>query len=561
MRQASLLLLITTFLVSCGGGGSSSRAAPNPTSAPTPAPAPTTDELFRASKFAANATFGLAHADIETIAQMGREAWLDEQIALTPTFHKPVVDDLLGMLERGELPEVDDEFDHLIRFRRYAWWNRTMTAPDVVRQRVAYALSQIFVVSDNVDILIISPYALSVYNDQLLANAFGNFRDLLEAVAMSPAMGVYLSHINNRRADPATNTFPDENFAREVMQLFTIGLFELNPDATFVLNGAGQPIPTYDNDDIRELAKIFTGLSYGGPEANFAKSYPPHFLSRMQMFEAAHEPGEKLLLNGLVVPNGQTGEQDIDDALDNLFNHPNVGPFIGKQLIQRLVTSNPTPEYVARITAVFNGDTSGVRGDMAAVIKAILLDSEAQEPFDATLAGRLREPLVRYTSMLRQLNATAADGLFYSHGFFQQYVLRQHPLSAASVFNFYLPSHSPPGDLADAGLVAPEFQITDSSSIVNLTNLIDLAVNGFFVMDIEPHWGAVSLDLGEFVALADESDDALLDRLDLLFTFGDLSDESRSAINGIMQDIDDVDFRTKTAIYLLLTSPDYAASI
>jgi uncharacterized protein (DUF1800 family) len=557
----SIPAMSVAIVAACGGGGSSSRAAtPTPSPTPTPTPVPTLVEMQAASKLASQSTFGLIYSDVETVAQMGHEAWLDEQIAITPTYHKPVVDDLMLMLDRGELPEVDDEFEHLIRFRRYAWWNRTMTAPDVFRQRIAFALSEIFVVSDNVDVLIISPYALSVYYDWLLANAFGNYRDLIEAVALNPAMGVYLSHVNNAKADPDRNTSPDENFAREVMQLFTIGLFELNPDGSQVLGANGQPIPTYDNDDIREMAKIFTGLSYGGPNASFGQPWP-YFQARMQMFEDAHEPVEKRLLNGLVVPAEQPGDLDISDALDNLFNHPNVGPFIGKQLIQRLVSSNPSPDYVARVSSAFNGDQTGVRGDMAAVFKAILTDGEAQAPTNTIHAGRLREPLVRYIAMLRQLNATAEDGLFYSQGFTQQFLLRQHPLSAPSVFNFFLPAHSPTGPLADAQLVAPEFQITDSSSVVTMTNVIDWAVNGNLVLDIEPHFGAVSLDLGEYVALAQESNDALLDRLDVLFTHGGLSAATRTAIAAIMQDIDDVDFRTKRAIYLLLTSPDYATSI
>lgn len=247
--------------------------------------------------------------------------------------------------------------------------------------------------------------------------------------------------------------------------------------------------------------------------------------------------------------------------MDNLFNHANVGPFIGKQLIQRLVTSNPSPAYISRVSAAFNGDASGVRGDMRAVITAVLTDPEAVNPPDSLQAGRLREPLVRFVSMARQLNATAEDGLFYNNGFVQQYFIRQHPLSAPSVFNFFLPTHSPAGALAEAGLVAPEFQITDSSSIVAMTNLIDFAVLGDFVMDIQPPFGAVSLDLTEFEALAAQGTDALLDRLDLIFTYGELSPATRGAIEAIAADIPDPAFRTRIVIYLVLVSPDYAVGI
>lgn len=558
MRSLSGILLLT--LVACGGGGGGSGGGGGGGQPPNPAPQPpTSQEIAAASLSASQATFGLPYDDIVTLAEVGLDDWLDQQFAVAPTLHAPVVTELLGMLDRGELPDVDDDVEHLITFRRYAWWNRAMTAPDLLRQRVAFALSQIFVVSDNVDTLIVYPYALSTYYDVLLRNSFGNYRDLLEEITLHPAMGIYLSHVNNAKADPANNIFPDENFAREIMQLFSIGLFELNPDGTEVLDGNGQPIPTYDNDDIREMAKIFTGLSFGGPDAAFGRQQP-RFVDAMVMFEDFHETGDKALLNGLVVPGGQTGMEDIDAALDNLFNHPNVGPFIGKQLIQRLVTSNPSPAYVSRVTAAFN-DTNGVRGDMRAVVRAVLTDPEASNPPRPDEDGRLREPLVRFISMARQLNATAEDGLFYNNGFLQQFFLRQHPLSAPSVFNFYLPNHSPAGALADAGLVAPEFQITDSTTIVAMTNLVDFAVLGDFVMDIQEPFGAVSLDLTEFEDLLDTSDAALLDRLDMLFTRGELSLDTRNAILGVMADVADPEFRARVAIYLVLVSPDYAVSV
>jgi uncharacterized protein (DUF1800 family) len=543
-----------------GGGGSSNPGVVTPPPAPPPAPPPSSAQLNAASKAASQATFGLPYVQIEALAEQGYDAWLNQQFAMPATLHRPVVDDLVQKLNNGELPPVDDDVEHLIQFRRYAWWNRAMTAPDVLRQRVAFALSEIFVVSDNVDTLIVYPHALSTYYDVLLANAFGNYRDLLEGIALHPAMGIYLSHVNNAKADPAANRFPDENFAREVMQLFSIGLFELNDDGSERLGNDGRPIPTYDNDDIREMAKIFTGLSYGGDEAFFGKQLP-RFVVPMQMFDAQHESGEKRLLNGLVVAAGQTGTQDIQAAIDNLFNHSNVGPFIGKQLIQRLVTSNPSPDYIARVTAAFNGDATGVRGDMRAVLRAILTDDEAAIAPSGQLGGRLREPLVRFVSMARQLNATAEDGLFYNNGYLQQFLLRQHPLSSPSVFNFFLPGHSPAGELAAANLVAPEFQITDSTTIVSMTNLVELAVIGEFVMDIEDHFGGVSLDLSEFEDLARQSNSVLLDRLDLIFTHGSLSIDTRNVILGVMEDIADLNFKTKSAIYLVLISPDYSVDL
>ena len=459
--------------------------------------------------------------------------------------------------DAGEFAEFEEDIEFLILFRRLAWWHRTVTARDALRQRVAFALSEIFVVSDNVDALIINPFALGGYYDMLLENAFGNFRDLLRDVSLHPAMGIYLSHVNNRRSDPDNNTFPDENYAREIMQLFSIGLFELNLDGSVRVDENGRPIPTYSNVEIREFAKIFTGLSYGGSNAYFGNPIP-EFLAPMQMFDAAHEPGAKSLLNGLVVPAGQTGMQDIEAAIDNLFNHPNVGPFIGKQLIQRLVTSNPSPAYVERVARAFNGDSTGVRGDMRAVIRAVLLDVEASAA--AADFGKLREPVVRYASILRQFGATSDDGFIANTGYFLQELGKQHPLSAPSVFNFFLPAHAPAGEIADAGLVAPEFQITTSNSIVGLSNLIDFIVIGDFVTDAPEPFAPVSLDFSDYVAIADDVD-ALVDRLELVLTADTLDPVTRQAIADVLSDIEEPEIRTRIALYLFLISPDYAVRL
>lgn len=547
--------LLGLLLSACGGGGGGS--APTPPQLPPPL---TAAELNSASRLASQATFGLDYAGIEALARQGTDAWLDEQFALPPSLNLPVVDDLIGRLDRGELPPVPDDLQWFIQFRRFAWWHTVMTAPDQLRQRTAFALSQIMVASDNVDALIVYPGALSTYNDVLLTHAFGNYRDLLQDVALSPAMGIYLSHINNRRADPANNIFPDENFAREVMQLFSIGLFELNIDGTHQVDAGGVPIPTYDNDDIREMAKIFTGFSFRGPGAVFGGA-PPNFRESMQMFDALHEPGEKRLLNGLVVPAGQTGIQDLDAAIDNLFNHANVGPFIGKRLIQRLVTSNPSPAYVERVARVFNGDNTGVRGDLGAVVRAIITDPEAANPNNDLDFGKLREPVLRAASLYRQFNATSSDGFFANSGFLVQELTRQHPFSSPSVFNFFLPDHTPPGALADAGLAAPEFQITTASTIVGMTNLIDFAVNGDFVMTSDPELGTVTLNVDDYVDLARQDVDALLDRLDIVVTHGTLSDDTRAAIRALLVDIPDPTVAAKTAIYLILISPDYAIGV
>ncbi len=553
---AAMLAAMLLALTACGGGGSSPPPAAPP--APPPPP-PTVSELNEASRFAANATFGLDYAAIVRVAEEGRAAWLERQFDLPVTAHSPLVNELVERRNNGEFEAFEEDIEYLIISRRMAWWHHTVTAPDELRQRVAFALSEIFVVSDNVDTLLVYPGALSSYYDMLLNRSFGNFRDLLRSVTLHPAMGFYLSHLNNGKSNPDNNTFPDENYAREVMQLFSIGLFELNNDGSRVLDG-GEPVPTYSNVDIREFAKIFTGLSYGGPNAVFGND-TPNFAVPMRMFEEAHEPGPKNLLNGVVVPAGQSGMQDIESAIDNLFMHPNVGPFIGRQLIQRLVTSNPSPAYVERVANAFNNNGSGVRGDLRAVIRAVLLDPEATAPVDKTSNfGKLREPAVRYAAMLRQLGAESDDGFIFNTGYLLQELGKQHPLSSPSVFNFYLPEHSPAGDIAAAGLVAPEFQILTSNSVVGLTNLVDFAVSADFVTDAPEPFATVTLSYADYRPLTDNAA-ALVERLSIVFTAGTLDAETQSRIVSILNDIDDAEFRLRAAVYMVLVSADYAVRL
>lgn len=547
-------VLTSALLVSACGGSSGGGAGPPTT--PPPAP-PTVAELNAASRFAAQATFGMNFSGIDAIARQGKEDWLDSQFVIPVSDHVSIAADIVDRRNAGEFAQFEDDIEYLVYARRLAWWHRTVTANDVLRQRVAFALSEIFVVSDSVDDLIVYPFALSGYYDTLLTHTFGNYRELLRDVTLHPAMGIYLSHVNNRRSDPVNNIFPDENYAREVMQLFSIGLFELNIDGSLRLDGVGKPIPTYSNVEIREFAKIFTGLSFGGPNAFFGNT-APQFRAAMQMFDAEHEPGSKNLLNGLVVPAGQNGMQDVDAAIDNLFDHPNVGPFIGKQLIQRLVTSNPSPAYIERVARAFNGDSTGLRGDMRAVIRAVLLDPEAAAAA-TTMAdfGKLREPVVRYAAILRQFGANSSDGFIANTGYFVQELGKQHPLSAPSVFNFFLPAHSPAGEIAAAGLVAPEFQITTSNSIVGVSNLIDFVILADFVTDSPPPFAAVSLNFDEYVEIASDIG-ALLNRLDIVLTAGTLDSATRLAIETVITDLDDLNLRVRIAVYMLLLSSDYA---
>ncbi|MEO0436105.1 MAG: DUF1800 family protein [Pseudomonadota bacterium] len=591
---------ITLILASCGGGGGSGSApsqspvppvsdgggqSPPPSSpggdgTPPPddsgnpgdedPPADDEDELGpltgidAASRLASRASFGSDWNTIQQINQMGEEAWIESQFTLPLSSHDSVVDELVTLEQAGAFDELIER-NNINNFQglygRAAWWQTTVNAEDQLRQRVAYALSQIFVISDSVNALFLSTYATSNYYDMLLRNAFGNYRDLLLDVTLHPSMGLYLSHLNNAKGDPDAGTFPDENYAREVMQLFSIGLFELNRDGSERVDDTGRPIASYDNQDIGEFAKIFTGLGFGGDNNRFG-SRRANFQEPMRMFNEFHESAEKSLLNGVLVPAGQDGLTDIEAAVDNLFNHPNTPPFIGRRLIQRLVSSNPSPDYISRVSDAFIDNGDGVRGDMRSVLRAILLDPEARAtPSEARNFGKLREPLLRYTAMLRQLNVQSPDGFYANVGNIVQDRIQQHPLSAPSVFNFYLPDHTPIGEIAEAGLVAPEFQITNSNSVVEISNLMQLAVIGDFVNDIqEPPFAVATLTLSDFLPLAGDID-ALLDRLDTVFTYGTLSVQTRDSIRTLLTLIEDDELRVRIAAYLVLISPDYAVEM
>jgi len=368
-----------------------------------------------AARLLTQSTFGPTFDLIDEVANIGLENWIREQYEIEPHLLEP----LYLEFEEELGPEPEENELHYSLFR-WTWWTRALAAEDVLRQRVAFALSEIFVISMETDELFAHQQGVANYYDMLLRNAFGNFRDLLFEVTMHPCMGFYLSHLRNRKANPSENRFPDENYAREVMQLFSIGLFELNQDGTRKVDPDGNPIPTYGNDEIREFAKVFTGLTFSGSNISLDEFLygEPVYTEPMEMFEPEHQPSEKRLLHGTVLPIGQSGMDDINNAIDNLFNHPNVGPFIGRLLIQRLVKSNPSPQYISRVTAAFNDNGQGVRGDMKAVISAILLDEEARDIsyFDDPTHGKLREPIVRYTHLLRAMQITSDDNRFRNMG-------------------------------------------------------------------------------------------------------------------------------------------------
>lgn len=354
------------------------------------------------------------------------------------------------------------------------WFNNVVQGPDQLRQRMAWALSQMFVVSGNGGPLWGHNYALAYYYDMLTDNALGNFRTLLEKVTLSPAMGEFLNMFRNDKPNPATGVHADQNYAREVMQLFTVGLVQLNIDGTVQTGSNGNPIPTYDQNDVVGLSNVLTGwasapVSHTG---DAAWEYDLNETTPMVAYEDHHDSTDaKTIIGGVTIPAGGTAESDLETALDTLFNHPNVAPFVSKQLIERLVTSNPSPAYVQRVAEVFENDGQGVRGDLLAVAEAILTDPEATSAGGNTY-GKLREPLLRLTGLWRafdgynsQKNLDDGTVLLYGYQWFNQY-----PLQAPSVFNFYVPDYQVAGQLTAAGLVTPEFQITNESTLVQTAN-------------------------------------------------------------------------------------------
>ncbi len=495
------------------------------------------------------ASFGPTDAEIAKVQAIGYAAWIDEQFALPATPHLPYVQaNFVAGPNVGNFIFMQDSF-----------WQQAIPAPDQLRQRVKFALSQILVVSgaDNT----IAAYAdgLANYADLLGQHAFGNYRQLIEAVAMNPMMGLYLSHMGNKKAAGAA--VPDENFARELMQLFTIGLVQLNADGTPV----SPQVETYDNIDIGGLARVFTGWSWaatGTSEGEFRGGVvtdPDQRIKPMKLYPQHHESGEKIFL-GTTIAAGTSGEQSLTIALDRLFNHPNLCPFIGRQLIQRLVTSNPGPAYVGRVSAACANNGQGVRGDMKAIIRAILLDADARDAAKVSDPqwGKVRETPLRLAQWGRCFGATSASGNwlirhldFPTPGFGQ---FGQQPWRSPSVFNFYRPGYVPPNTaIAAAGLVAPEFQVVGEATAAGYVNVMQAIVQfGVGVgADVKPNYA------GE-LALAGDADE-LIDRVDRCLLAGQMSATLRTDVRGAVNSIaaSAAANRVYTAVLLTMASPEY----
>lgn len=504
------------------------------------------------SRFLNQATFGPTMEMIEEFHNSGESysTWLDEQIAMTPT--------TLANSNAEELA-LGAEFNHKLFHR--GWWRSAVTGPDQLRQRMAFALSQILVISgQGSDLVRGSPEASGGYYDLLIEGAFGNYTDLLEKVTYSIGMGFYLGHHRNQKENPDLGIFPDENYARELMQLFSIGLWELNPDGTQKRDYQGRPIPTYTNFHVTEMAKVMTGFNWGGTGSFIGYASRPDL--PMTIWDDQHDQGEKFLVNGGYLPPEQPARKDVRMALENLVNHPSSAPFIARLLIQRLVTSNPSPGYIRRVSRVFANNGQGERGDLGAVVRAILLDPEARgmDPREETDYGKMREPYVTYVHLARAFNARNEAGNFPIWTETHLDSLGQLPLMSPSVFNFYLPDYQPSIELGREDLFAPEFQILTPAKVVSWPNLLRRDIElGFGYLHSNPE-ATMQHDFDDELALVDDPGE-LIDRLDLMFTYGTLRPETRviieEAMNGQSGNLS-AENKLWMAIYLVMTSPEYA---
>ncbi|MBX3607194.1 MAG: DUF1800 domain-containing protein [Piscinibacter sp.] len=524
---AAAALLLTT-----GCGGSKEDEVTEVTTPPTSS---------EAARFLTQATFGPTDTEVQRVMSMGYSAWIDAQFNRPATSHRTfweTQDAAVKAANANNSIGSDGVYN--------SFWRQALTGEDQLRQRVAYALSQIFVISLQDGTVGENPRAVAAYLDMLGEKGFGNYRDLLEAVSRHPMMGVYLTHLRNRKADARTGRVPDENYAREVMQLFSIGLARLNMDGTPQLSN-GAPIDTYGQSDIAGLAKVFTGFSWACPDwpdngcfnngSLNNVSDPDRTFKPMLGYPQYHSTEEKSFLGTTIPAQAQANpDASLATALDALANHPNVGPFIGKQLIQRLVTSNPSPAYVSAVAQTFANNGNGVRGDMKAVIKKVLTHPEARQV--SSTSGKLREPVLRLSAVLRAFGY-ASDSGNYRVGNTDNAgsSLGQTPMRSPSVFNFYRPGYVPPGtQAAAAGLVAPEMALAQETTAAGYVNYMrdniasgvgasgTVVINGANVTrrDLQPNFAAE-------IALATQPVD-LVERLNTKLMYGSMPEALKTEI-------------------------------
>ena len=487
-----------------------------------------------AARFLDQATWGPTPASVAQLQQMGINDWLKAQFALNTSNipNQPILDST-GMFNRDLHPV------------QAAFFQNTVAGQDQLRQRVAFALSQMWVVAfTGVPIAYAYPPYWRIFRD----NAFGNYRDLIHAVTLSPAMGRFLNMANNHKGDPAKNTSANENYARELMQLFTLGLTQLNPDGTLLLDQNQNPIPTYDQSVVTNMAKVVTGWTYPtAPGATRKIDNPEYFFGQMFAVESQHDTSAKTIFSNITIPAGQTAEQDLDSLLAALMAQPTMARFVSQQLIQHLVTSNPNPQYVARISGVFENDGNGVRGNLKAVITAILTDPEARAGDDSMPAsssgtfGHLREPVLFMSNLLRGLNATLTSN---STIYRESAELGENLFDAPSVFSYFSPQYRIQG-----GLLGPEFQIYSTQTAVDRADIVNAMLYGA----IDP---GTTVDLTPFLQQAGSST-SLLNYIGSLFLHGTMSSALEQAATEAMNAAPTPTAKTKAALYVVLTSGEY----
>ena len=505
-----------------------------------------------AARLLLQASFGpRSVADVDDVANRTAAAWIDSQFAMPWNTHASYLASL-----RSQSIKVEEQ--HIFE----AIWQNMMFADARLRARVALALSEIMVVSD------IAPDqdtdALAGWMDTLYKNAFGNYRNLLRDITLQPAMGYYLNMLGNDKEDPVKGRMPSENYAREVLQLFSIGLVLLNVDGTPMRDVAGKTIATYDQNVVQGFAKVFTGWSFGGNDTTFSDGFNPpkqNWTVEMQAWPSHHSSASKLLLGGVTLPAGQTPERDLNDALDNIAYHPNVGPFMSRRLIQFLVTSNPSAGYVTRVVVTWNNNGSGVRGDLKAVLRAILLDDEARSPATAPVAnssyGKLREPMVRFVHFANAMGAKSKNdrnSIWWLDS--PDDALGQSPLLAASVFNFFSPFYSRAGSIAQAGLASPEFQNATDTQVVGSTNFFSRLIREGGIGFDE----ANRVDFDTTTWLADAATTAkLIERINLVLFAGGISANTQTilemAINAFPAN--ERNNRLQAALNLAVIAPEF----
>ena len=521
------LALAATALAGCGGGGADSSAGSSGSSSSggassSSSASSTSITDTEAARFLLQAQFAADDASISAVKSQGFSSWLNAQYSTTAGQTG------VAWLDSQGYNIIVDDGQHTFfwpQFGDFMIWNQLLTAPDQVRKRAALALSEFFVVSLAPIDGFWPPYMIAAYWDLLVANAFGNYRTLLEKITLNAAMGFYLNTKGNLKEDPSTGREPDENYAREVMQLFSIGLYQLNLDGTNKLDSNNNPIETYVQSDVTNLSRVFTGYDYNYSRVTQTYvsdlNYPiasNQFALDQMAFTAANHSTLAVTFLGTTIPANTSGPSALTMALDTIFNHPNVGPFFSRQMIQRLVTSNPSPAYVQRVATVFNNNGSNVRGDLKAVWTAILTDPEARTMPDNsnTLSGKLREPMLRFVQWARTAGIGSSNGKYQIYDLSASDTgLGQSPLRSPSVFNFFRPGYVPPNTaLATSNKEAPEFQILNETTTAGYVNFIQWFTRWGW-NDIEP----------TYVTMLPMAHDlpTLLARMNLRFTANQLS--------------------------------------